>query len=117
MRYAHLPYLRCQILAPAWLVLACALAVPALAAAADSAAPQVTDPAAPTLPLQHLPLPASGSIATEPMDWKAANQAVAQFPRGHADVLQWEKAQAAPQPQTPASPANAHPHHGHGGQP
>jgi hypothetical protein len=27
-------------------------------------------------------------------DWKAANQAVAQFPRGHIDLLQWEKAQA-----------------------
>ena len=28
-------------------------------------------------------------------DWKAANKAVAQFPRGHADLLQWEKARAA----------------------
>lgn len=28
-------------------------------------------------------------------DWKAANKAVAQFPRGHIDLLQWEKARAA----------------------
>jgi len=28
-------------------------------------------------------------------DWKAANKAVAQFPRGHVDLLQWEKARAA----------------------
>jgi hypothetical protein len=28
-------------------------------------------------------------------DWKAANKAVAQFPRGHIDLLQWERARAA----------------------
>ncbi|CAM8643590.1 hypothetical protein MCEMSEM22_01162 [Comamonadaceae bacterium] len=28
-------------------------------------------------------------------DWKATNKAVAQFPRGHIDLLQWEKARAA----------------------
>lgn len=28
------------------------------------------------------------------LDWKAANAAVGQFPRGHADLLKWEQAQA-----------------------
>jgi hypothetical protein len=28
------------------------------------------------------------------VDWKAANTAVAQFPRGHADLLKWEEEQA-----------------------
>jgi len=36
-------------------------------------------------------------------DWRQANEAVAQFPRGHADVLKWEQAQpAAPQADTTA---------------
>lgn len=28
------------------------------------------------------------------LDWKAANAAVGQFPRGHADLLKWEQEQA-----------------------
>lgn len=28
------------------------------------------------------------------LDWKAANAAVGQFQRGHADLLKWEQAQA-----------------------
>ncbi len=28
------------------------------------------------------------------LDWKAANAAVGQFPRGHADLLRWEQEQA-----------------------
>ena len=35
-------------------------------------------------------------------DWKAANAAVGQFKRGHADLLKWEREQAR-QPK-PASP-------------
>jgi hypothetical protein len=34
--------------------------------------------------------------------WRQANDAVGQFPRGHADVLRWEQAQ---QPQRPATQA------------
>ena len=34
-----------------------------------------------------------------PTDWKRANEAVAQFPRGHADVLKWEQAQSKPLPE------------------
>lgn len=37
------------------------------------------------------------------LPWKAANEAVAEFPRGHADVLQWEQRQ--PQTQVPGSDA------------
>ena len=76
---------------------------------------RVFSPSAPTLPLQHQPLAASGAIVAQPGDWKAANAAVAQFPRGHADVLKWEKAQSTAPSQ--ATPAPNHQHHQHGGQP
>ena len=29
---------------------------------------------------------------TPPTDWKRANEAVAEFPRGHVDILKWEGA-------------------------
>ncbi len=90
-------------------------AEPASAATGAKAAPAVFNPAAPTAPLQHRPLTTSGAIVTQPGDWKAANAAVAQFPRGHADVLKWEKAQSALPGQ--AAPAPSHQHHQHGGQP
>ena len=83
---------------------------------AQTAAPAATDPNAPTSALQHPPLASSGSIVDAPGDWRQANAAVAAFTRGHADVLAWEKAQAAPSvdPSTPADPAAKH---RHGGQP
>ena len=76
---------------------------------------RVFSPSAPTLPLQHQPLTASGDIVTQPGDWKAANAAVAEFPRGHGDVLKWEKAQN-PATKTTDQAAPAHGHHDHGGQ-
>lgn len=85
------------------------------ASTAAKAAPAVFNPAAPTAPLQHQPLAASGAIVTQPSDWKAANAAVAEFPRGHADVLKWEKSQSALPGQ--AAPVPSHQHHQHGGQP
>lgn len=39
-------------------------------------------------------------------DWRGANDAVAQFPRGHADVLKWESTQP-PVPDTAQPPATA----------
>ena len=30
----------------------------------------------------------------QPADWKAANEAVSAFPRGHADILRWEQSRA-----------------------
>ena len=76
---------------------------------------RVFSPSAPTLPLQHQPLTASGAIVAQPGDWKAANAAVAEFPRGHGDVLKWEKAQN-PATKTTEQAAPAHGHHDHGGQ-
>ena len=76
---------------------------------------RVFSPSAPTLPLQHQPLTASGDIVTQPGDWKAANAAVAEFPRGHGDVLNWEKAQS-PAAKTTEQATPAQGHQGHGGQ-
>ena len=76
---------------------------------------RVFSPSAPTQPLQHQPLTASGDIVTQPGDWKAANASVAEFPRGHGDVLKWEKAQN-PATKTTEQAAPAHGHHDHGGQ-
>jgi opacity protein-like surface antigen len=98
--------------------LAALLAAPLMAAAADAA-----DPAT--------PVPAAGyrsvfdgipqGVEEETVDWKKANAEVAQFPRGHIDLLKWEEANpgAAPRPQAaptdglsprPAPPARGHQH-------
>ncbi|MFT3811901.1 MAG: hypothetical protein QM740_00850 [Acidovorax sp.] len=79
----------------------------ALTAGTAWAQAPATDPAAPTAPLRHEKLTASGTAATQEADWRAANQAVAQFPRGHADILKWEARQRGDQ-----KPPEGHPHHG-----
>ena len=76
----------------------------------------VFDPDAPTLALQHRPLAAGAAIVNQPGDWKAANAAVGEFPRGHGDVLRWEKSQGNASGAAPDSGASAHQQH-HGGQP
>ena len=76
----------------------------------------VFNPAAPTLVLQHQPLATSAAIVAQPGDWKAANAAVSEFPRGHGDVLRWEKSQGNASDPAPDSGTSAHQHH-HGGQP
>ena len=98
--------------------LAAALSGASMFAAAQPTQPRVWDASAPSMPPQHEALPASGTIVVQPGDWKAAHAAVAQFPRGHADVLQWEKTQAtaAPAAPAPAAPPAAHGPHVHGGQ-
>lgn len=119
MRRAHsllLPTLAIALLGASW----SAQAADPSAIQASSAVPArqaVFDPAASTLPLQHLPLAASGTIVAQPGDWKAANAAVAEFPRGHADVLKWEKAQTGKVAPASTESPPAHPHSGHGGQP
>ena len=94
--------------------LAAALAVaPLLASAADAA-----DPTVPVPRLEYRSvLPASPTDLADPaVPWSQANQDVARFPRGHADLLKWEENQAAPPrpaastPATPAAPRR----HGHG---
>lgn len=79
--------------------------------ASASASPAVLDPAAPSAPLHHSHLPTSGAIVAQPGDWNAANAAVAKFPRGHADVLKWEKAQAKVSEKASPTPAHDSAHH------
>lgn len=95
-----------------WLAGAGGLAVTSWLSA-QTVAPAATDPNAPTAALQHPPLAHSGSIVNEPGDWRQANAAVAGFARGHADVIAWEKAQAAPNAPQPM-PADAMQKHEHG---
>ena len=79
--------------------------------ASASSSPTVFDPAAPSVTLHHSALPPSGAIVAQPGDWKAANTAVAKFPRGHADVLKWEKAQAKVSEKASPTPAHDSAHH------
>ncbi len=102
MRHAHPPFgtrrcLAAGIAAAAWAMASYSLAQPSQPAAnlAEAALNDPNSPNAPTAPLHHQAIAASGAIVAQPGDWKAANAAVAAFPRGHADVLQQEKAHAA----------------------
>jgi len=94
------------------------------------------DPQAPTAPLFYLELPSPAPETPAP-SWRQAHDAVAEFPRGHADILAWEARATAPpgahaQHQQPPAPAAAagtavhppkpmhhghHAHHPHGGKP
>ncbi len=86
--------------------LAClALLAPAFALAQNPPQPAfaaAADPAAPTAPLVYqgmAPRPSQALQASQAQqlgaqDWRAANAAVGQFPRGHADIVAWEAAQA-----------------------
>ncbi|NMM82331.1 hypothetical protein B2J86_15575 [Acidovorax sp. SRB_14] len=72
-----------------WLALAQSLPTHALADAAN--------PAAPTAPINYRgisPLRVQAQDSA-PQAWRAANEAVGAFPRGHADILVWEATQAA----------------------
>jgi len=92
-------------------LLAAALAVPLAAAAADPS----SDPAAPVPPPAYRSAFSglSSGVEERTLDWKKANAEVAQFPRGHIDLLKWEDAQGrtppaakagAAGPATPAAP-------------
>lgn len=78
---------------------------------------------APGAPLVHpgmAPLPL-GNSTPAPNAWREAHQAVAAFPRGHADILAWEQQSAAspalsPTHTPPATPGGQ-PHSGPGTQP
>ncbi len=88
------------------------------------------DPQAPTAPLFYLELPSPAPETPAP-SWRQAHDAVAEFPRGHADILAWEARATAPpgahaQHQHPPAPAASagtavHPHkpmhHGHQAHP
>ena len=91
------------------LAAAVAAALPPLAVAAEA-----SDPAAPaTPPAYRSVLPAPTDLAEDPVPWKQANQDVARFPRGHADVLRWEERQEREARTAPATPA-ARPEDPHG---
>ena len=73
---------------------------------AQPAAPTLTEPArtlqasdatspVPALPYRSVFADLPKGVEEGSGDWKAANKAVGQFPRGHIDLLQWEKARAA----------------------
>lgn len=86
--------------------LAALLAAPLATAAADAADPAIAVPAAEYRSVfDDLPK----GVEEETVDWKKANADVAQFPRGHIDLLKWEEANpgAAPQPQSKPQAAPA----------
>lgn len=64
---------------------------------------QAADPAAPVPAVLYSSAFAGLPSGVEPAvdDWRKANAAVGQFPRGHADLLKWEQSQEA----KPAAPA------------
>ncbi len=82
------------LLALLWPVLGLAQGVPQQAAAA--AAP---DAPVPAVPYQPMPAAGASALVRELDDWKRVNAAVAEFPRGHRDIVRWERAQ--PRPATP----------------
>lgn len=91
-------------------------------ASPPSPSQSITDAHAPTLALEHKALQPGGQVVQQPGDWRAANRTVAEFPRGHADVLKWEAAQpqgGAKAPATvPKSRPTSHQHPMHdGGKP
>ncbi len=92
-----------------------ALLAPSLVLAQNPPPPafaEAANPAAPTAPLTHEGITSRPLQAQQPgaQDWRAANAAVGGFPRGHADIVGWEAAQAsaharAVTPALPAAPA------------
>lgn len=68
-------------------LLAAALAVPLAAAAADPSDPDVPVPR-PAYRSAFAGLPTG--VEQESLEWRKANGSVAEFPRGHIDLLKWE---------------------------
>ena len=96
-----------------------ALLTPLIALAQGPVSTQdAANPYAPVAPLVHLemtPLP-RWSDAPTPNAWRAAHDAVAASPRGHADIVAWEEQAAANQHPAPAGvppPPVSPPHSGH----
>lgn len=97
--------------------LAClALCLPAMAGAQPHAAADLAPAAAPKAthaPLAYTPMQAQQPLPdadTPPADWRTAHQAVAAFPRGHADIVRWEAGQG---PASAGAPPAPHDHGGH----
>ena len=87
-----------------------------------ASAPDAANPDAPGAPLIHPEMPPlqRGNDAPAPNAWRDAHDAVAAFPRGHADILAWEKQSGAKPASAPHQPMHhpAHkPMHRQGGKP
>jgi hypothetical protein len=95
--------------------LASAMPLGAWAQAAATVAVAVADPKAdvPAVVYESVFRQSPTGVETQSVDWKKANADVAQFPRGHVDILKWEEAQikgqqmAKPVGQNAPSPAGA----------
>jgi hypothetical protein len=85
----------------------------ALLAAASCIPAVAAEPAGPADPAAAAPRPEYRSVFEDvptgveegSVDWKKANAAVAEFPRGHIDLLKWEERQPAPAASSPPAPA------------
>lgn len=91
------------------------VAVPTAFAQSPHAAALAAEPGAATAPLIHLARPATAALADLPTGqaWQDAHHAVGQFPRGHADIVVWEKQQgAAINPPSCSSSSSPHQHSG-----
>ncbi len=106
---------RCRVAA---LSLACLSAVWGPTQAQPSRALQAADPATPASAAAPMALPATGAVAPQerPADiarareiWQRANERVAEFPRGHADLLRWEAKNPGSAPATEGNSARPEP--------
>jgi hypothetical protein len=72
----------------------------AMGCAAAFAQTTVTDPQAtvPAVIYQSVFKESPTGVETQSVDWKKANADVAQFTRGHVDILKWEEAQIKTKP-------------------
>lgn len=84
-----------------------ALATAALAQATHDHAPAT--PAAPPAPASA-PTPNPDTTADAAAAWRTANEAVGAFPRGHADIVRWERAHLPPSAPDTSPPASTAPH-------
>lgn len=76
---------------------------------ADAARPE-----APTAALVHKALPPTQAVQPAATPWRSAHETVAEFPRGHADIVAWEarhSTSAAPVAPTPPVAGHQHGHH------
>lgn len=110
-----------QWLAPRWMAPALIVALASPAWSADGSLADALRAADPSTPSTAAPLalpdPQRLDVPDLPADlerareiWREANRRVAEFPRGHVDLLRWEAANTAPatagSPARPAQPAS-----------
>ena len=87
-----------------------ALLTPLLLQAQPQLGVYAASPDSATAPLIHpgvTPLSPIADVSPSPLAWREGNEAVADFPRGHADIVAWEARRGA-QPTPPPAPHGAH---------